>query len=239
MREGRARRAFPAAPPVVAAPREDTVEFLDVEQGSEDWLRLRLGIPTASNFGTIMASGAGGGRSETRTKLLYRMAGEILTGQLAETYQNAAMLRGNEMEDEACADYEFTHACETERCGFVRRTIHHSLFGDRFVGASPDRLVGADRILEVKTMKPELLIDLVEGQRPFPSEHRAQCQGSLWVTGRKFCDLKIFYRGMPYSPVYTVERDEAYISTIKQAIEVFQYDLRQVVARQRKLGGLG
>lgn len=211
--------------------RELVEVFDEIEQGTEEWFALRLGLPTASNFATIMAEGKDGGASKTRAKLLYQLAGEIVTGEPAENYSNAFMERGKQMEAEAREDYDrrfaFPKAVELRRVGFVRRTVAPG----RFIGCSPDSLVGEDGVLEIKTMAPHLLIPLRESGR-FPTEHIAQCQGSLWVTGRAWCDLVVFYRGM--KPLrYNVLRDEAYIRRIDEAVQVFSWELRKIVERER------
>lgn len=224
----------PSKAKVTVVPVADVVETFDCEQGSEEWYRLRLGICTASNFATIMATGADG-ESKTRKKLLYQMAGEILTNEPAENYSNQYMQRGKDMEQEARSFYAFTRGVEVEQVGFVRRVMKDALYGERVVGASPDSLVGADKVLEIKTMAPHLLIDLLESGR-FPTEHRAQCQGSLWVTGRSVCHLLIFYRGMPVAPTFTVERDDVYIRKIQDAVEAFQYELGKLVERTKARG---
>jgi YqaJ-like recombinase protein len=209
------------------------VEVLDVVQGTDEWLMARLGMPTASVFSTIMADGRDGGESLGRRKLLYQLAGELLTGEVAEAFTNAAMLRGKEMEPEACDHYAFTRDVELERVGFVVRTLPR---GQR-VGCSPDRfVVGQDKVLETKTMRPDLLIELAQ-RGTFPTEHRAQCHGTLWITGRSICDLMIFYRNMPVSPTFTVERDELYIRQIAEQVEVFAYELKKVVEQMRNMGG--
>jgi len=69
-----------------------TIEiFDDVEQGSEAWLELRRGIPTASMFQKLLANSAA--RKERET-YLYRLAGERITGDLAENYTNSFMEAG-------------------------------------------------------------------------------------------------------------------------------------------------
>jgi len=226
----------PAASPKPAPGLKSTVEwFDDVEQGSEDWFRLRLGLCTASVFGTIMAEGKDGDASKSRQKLLYRMAAEIISNVPAETYSNDHMQRGIEMEPKAIEHYEFTHQCEIERTGFVRRTIHDPLYGDRVVGASPDGLIRAKKkVLQVKTMLPPLIVALVDSGKPFPSEHRAQCQGELWVTGFDSVDLQIFYEGFPVAPVFTLFREDAYMREIDRACEIFQHDLQRTVAGIKK-----
>lgn len=212
-------------------PAADAVEIMaDIEQGSPEWFRLHIGVPSASNFATIMASGIDGGDSKTRAKLMRRMAGEIITGEPAENYSNAYMDRGNAMESEARHHYAFTRNVELTQVGFVRRTTSRG----RVVGCSPDSLFGDHGVLEIKTMMPELMIELFETGR-FPTQHRAQTQGSLWVTGRDLCDLVIFYRGMP-DMSFRVERDEVYIKKIAEAVEVFDYELRKMVEKLRSMG---
>ena len=219
------------------APPEDLVETFDCEQGSDEWKALRLGLATASVFGQVMADGRNGEPSKTRTKLLYQLAGEILSGQPAETYENDAIRRGRVMEAEALENYSFTRGVQLERVGFVRRTVRNPLGEDLVVGASPDALVGEDGMVEVKTARPDLIVELVESGR-FPSEHKHQVHGGLWVTGRRWCDLKVFYSGMPVSPTFRIERDPAYIATIAAAVETFAFDLKRLVARVKAKGNV-
>ncbi len=220
----------------VKAKPDDVEVFQDIEQGTPEWLELRRGCCTASNFATIIASGKDGGESVTRRKLLHTMAGEILTGEVAETYRNAAMDRGNLMEDEAREWYGRTRFADVARVGFIKRTIHNPLGSSFAAGCSPDCLVGSDGILEVKTMRPDLMIDLhLRGAGGLP-EHKAQCQGALWVSGRAWCDLVIYYRNMPIRPVFRIERDEQYIAMLAQQVEIFDYELQGLVARIRNMG---
>ncbi len=206
------------------APQETVEVFDEIEQGTEEWFTLRLGMPTASNFATIMAEGRDGGASKTRAKLLRQLAGEIITGEPAENFSNRSMDRGKAMEPEAREHYAFERSIEPRRVGFVRRALRSG-----FVGCSPDSLIGDDGVLEIKTTMPDLLIELMETGR-FPSEHRAQCQGSLWVTGRKWCDLRIYYSKMP-ALSFRIERDDGYIRQIAEAVEVFAWELRKLVER--------
>lgn len=225
------RAAKPAGPPA------DIVEEFDCEQRSEEWYELRRGALTASNFATIMASPQDPDGIGSRKKLLYRLAGEQLTGVVAETYTSKAMERGIDMEPAARAFYRRTRFADMREVGFVRRTIHNAFGEPLVVGCSPDGCVDPDGVLQIKTMIPELLIPIAEkGARGFPAEHRAQCQGELWVTGRAWNDLMIFYEGMPVAPTFRIERSEEYIKTIKDACEVFSYDLRTLVKKLRSMG---
>ena len=95
-----------------------------------------------------------------RTKYLHRLAGEIVSGETAETFRNDAMDRGRAMEPLARAYYERTHLVDVEPVGFVRRTVRPlALAAKEFViGASPDGLVTKRKGLEIKTMRPEFLM---------------------------------------------------------------------------------
>ncbi len=200
----------------------------EVEQGSDEWFRFRLGICTASNFGAVMAAGEG----KTRTKLLYDLAGEILTGEPAEKWSGPAMERGKAMEAEAREYYAFTHDVEVVRIGFVRNKLPRG----QVIGASPDGFIGNAKGLEIKTQIPRLLIEQLVKGAAMPPEHRVQVQGTMLVCELESMDLMIFYRGMPVAPVFTVERDEIFIKEISDAIEVFDYDLKRLVEKIRAMG---
>lgn len=206
----------------------DNVEYVwDVEQGSDEWFDLRRGIPTASGFSKMLAEGNG----DTRSSYMRVLAGEQITGLLAEGFQSTAMIRGKSMEESICDGFERTSLSLIKKVGFVRRTVVTPLGGSFVVGCSPDRVIDEDGILEVKSMRPDLLIDLREkGARGFPTGYRAQCQGNLWVTGRRYVHLRIGYTNMP-SADFVVERDESYIARLKSEAERFVYELRKMVER--------
>lgn len=227
-----------AVKPKATAPAKNPhlVEFFDVEQNTDEWLELRRGMITASNFKVVMREGKDGGESATRRDLLYRLAGEILSGEVAESFRSEAMKRGNAMEQDARAQYARTNlAANVQRVGFAKRTIPGQ-FSTLVVGASPDAQVGPRRGLEIKTMAPHLMIALAERGTP-PSEHRAQVHGTMWVTGWYEVDLMFFYRGMPIAPKFRFERDEAYIKQISDEVERFDYELQQLVKKIRSMGG--
>jgi hypothetical protein len=216
------------------APPKSQLVVLDHPQGSEAWFEARLGLPTASHFATIMADGKDGGPSLTRRDYLYRLAGEQITGMLAEeTFKSRAMERGNEMEPQAIADYEARKGVAVQRVGLA---INFS--GLKRCGASPDGLVGFDGGLETKTMRPDLMIPLLLKGAAMPAEHRAQVMGNMLVFDRDWWDLKIFYPGMPDFTV-RVYRDNKYITELHHAIEVFNHDLKNLVARLKAMGATG
>lgn len=186
------------------------------EQNSPEWLEARRGIPTASKFADILAEGDG----KTRRKYLRTLAGEVLTGEIAESYSNGHMERGHAMEPVARSLYAFKFDAEPQLVGFMRRGR---------VGASPDSLLGDDGLLEIKTKLPHLQIEALDGGK-LPAEHRAQVQGQLWVSGRDYCDFVSYWPRLPLFHV-RVERDEDYISKIAAKVSAFLEELDTLVAK--------
>ena len=195
------------------------LKIFDCEQGSPEWFACRLGIPTASRFKDVLAKGQG----LTRKKYLYTLAGEILTGEPAESYTNDHMQRGKEMEAEARDMYAFQTSNDPVQVGFMRR-------GD--VGCSPDSLLGEDGLLEIKTKLPHLHLEALEGRR-LPPEHVAQVQGQLWVSGRQFCDFVSYWPKLPLFCI-RVERDDTYIATLAAEVEAFNQELRSMVRKYQQ-----
>lgn len=200
--------------------------IIECEQGTADWFAARAGLPTASEFATIMAKGKDGkSTSLTRRTYMLKLAGEILTGEPSESYTNAHMERGKVMEDEARNLYAFTRDVEPQRVGFIRN-------GD--VGCSPDSLLGDVGGLEVKTKLPHLLLDvLIKGE--LPPEHKAQVQGSMWVAEREWWDFMAYWPKLPPF-IVRVPRDDGYIANLAGAVAEFQDQLHQTVEWVRHYG---
>lgn len=201
-----------------------TLQVFDCEQGSPEWFSARLGIPTASEFATLIAVKKEARDKKTRQTYMRKLAGEIITGQPMDSYSNAYMERGKEYEDEARNAYAFLFDAEPKRVGFIRN-------GN--VGCSPDSLLDEDGGLEIKVALPHIQIERLEANA-LPSEHRAQVQGSLWVTGRKYWDFVSYCPGLPLLAL-RVERDEDYIATIAGAVNEFHQELAELVGRIRGL----
>lgn len=198
-----------------------TLQIFDMEQGSPEWFAVRAGIPTASEFSTVMAKGEG----KTRMTYMRKLAGEILTGRPMESYSNAHMERGKEQEPEARAEYEFTTNVDLLRVGFVQN-------GPK--GCSPDSLIGATGALEVKTALPHILIEKIE-RDAFPPEHKAQCQGVLWIAEREWIDLAIYCPCLPLF-VKRATRDEAYIKNMAAEVDAFNAELAALVHLVKRYG---
>lgn len=201
------------------------LEIIDCEQGSEAWFRCRIGIPTASEFSTIMAKGKDGGDSVTRRAYMNKLAGEVLTGLAMDSYSNEHMERGKIMEDEARDLYSLIHDVEPQRVGFVRN-------GD--AGCSPDSLIGQRGGLEIKTALAHIQIDRIR-KNALPPEHRAQVQGNIWLCERDWWDFVSYSPKLP-PLIIRVPRDDGYIATIAGAVAKFNEELAATVEMVRSYG---
>jgi len=199
------------------------IEIFDVEQGSPEWFAVRAGVVTSSEFATVMAKGKDGGASVTRAKYLRQLAGEILTGEPApEGYSNGFMARGKELEDEARRLFAFMRDADPIKVGFVK---------DGRVGCSPDSLLGERSGLEIKVAIPAVQIERLQLGR-LPPEHVAQVQGSMWVTGRPTWSFMSYCPKLP-PLIVEVERDNAYLAQLGNAMAAFQDELDSLVASIR------
>jgi hypothetical protein len=194
-------------------------EIFDCLQGTEEWFNCRKGLPTASEFSTVLAKGHGGGVSITRAKYMRQLAGEILTGEPAPAgYSNAHMERGHEQEDDARNLFALVSGLEPIRVGFVR---------EGRAGCSPDSLIGENAGLEIKCAIPAVQIERLQLGR-LPPEHVAQVQGSLWVTGRHHWHFVSYCPRLP-PLIVRVERDEAYIAKLAEAVAAFNSEVDNIV----------
>ena len=201
------------------------LEIIDCEQGSDAWFRARMGIPTASEFATVMAKGRDGGASKTRAKYMRQLAGEIITGEPMESYSNGHMERGKEWEPDARDAYCEHMICGVSLVGFMRSGLK---------GCSPDALVGNDGGLEIKSAKADIQIERLDAGK-LPSEHRAQVQGNIWIAEREWWDFTSYCRGMPLFVVREY-RDDKYIRELEAALDRFNEELAEMVERIRRIG---
>jgi hypothetical protein len=180
----------------------------NVDQGSEQWFQLRLGVATASNFDKIIT--AGGKQSTTLEKYALQLATELMLTEPDPSYKNNLMARGNEVEPLARQVYQ------EETFSIVEEiTMFKSDCGN--FGYSPDGLVGEDGLIEIKcplgTTHFQYIID-----NKAPTDYWQQLQGGLWVSGRKWIDFISFHPHFKTKQIFIkrVERDENYIAKLEE-----------------------
>ncbi|MET3589891.1 hypothetical protein ABID23_000979 [Bartonella silvatica] len=194
--------------------------IIDCIQGTEEWKKARNGLMTASLFEMVMAQKKQGQKTSKYHAVMMKLAGERITGKTVDEGTTLAMRRGIELEPRARILYRTLTHTEPECVGFV-------LADDRMKGFSPDAFVGTNGVLEIKTKKPEILIPHFY-KNDFPAEHKAQCQGGLWIAEREWVDLMLYWPDMP-PLIKRAYRDDVYIRKLEGAINRFNEELEHMV----------
>lgn len=194
----------------------------NIDQGSPEWLSIRLGIVTMSELECILVNGKGeGGFGVAAFTYMDQLIGERITGEAAELpFTTRATERGHELEGVARGLYEAREDIKTEQAAII---LNHGC------GYSPDSLVGGSGLTEIKSKLPKFQVAVILGGE-VPKEHVAQCQGGLWVAQREWIDFVSYWPGMPLF-VKRMYRDEKYISNIAERVERFNQMLEDRMAR--------
>ena len=187
-----------------------------IVQGSPEWFGARLGRVTASRVADVIAS-TKSGWGASRANYMAQLIAERLTGEVAESFSNAAMKWGTEMEPDARAAYQFYRDALVVEVGFVphpRITMS---------GASPDGLVGEDGLVEFKCPNTATHIETLIGQT-VPTKYITQMQWQMACTGRQWCDFGSFDPRLPEDMrlfVRRVDRDDALIADLEAKVSDF------------------
>lgn len=150
-------------------------------QGSEAWLNARRGVVTGSRFKDACDTLKSGKPSEKMLGYARDVARERVGGIVPGMFANAAMRTGTEQEPVAKLHYE-------EETGFLVHSAGFITTDDARFGVSVDGLMGDDGVIEIKTAVSSntLFKAIVEEDH---SEYIDQCNGAMWLLGRKWIDL--------------------------------------------------
>ena len=198
----------------------DGLITLDCEQGSEEWLKARLGIPTATGFGNIVT--ATGKKSSGQIKYMAELIEESILGLQDNTFKSNFMERGNQLEPLARSAYEFITGNNVIQVGGVYLDEHKEVM------VSPDGLIPElKKGLELKCPKMSTHIRyLLEGG--VPAEYIVQVQANLWVTGYDTWDFVSYCPEYQKQTIYlyTAKRDEVLMKAFDKLIPQFLNTLR-------------
>lgn len=202
-----------------------------MEQRTPVWHAARLGKATSSRIADIVAR-TKSGHSTSRANYAAQLVCERLTGEpAAQTFINPSMSWGVWKEPEARRFYEFERDVEVTSAGFIDHpTITMS-------GASPDGLVGADGLIEIKCPITAIHLDSVMGQS-VPGKYLTQMQWQMAATGRAWCDFVSYDPRLPPDLrlfVRRVMRDEARIAELEGEVAQFLVEVEAMLAKLRGL----
>lgn len=208
------------------AVRAGEMKIVDCEQGSDQWHAARAGRVTASRVCDIVRQ-TKTGVSAMRTTYMGELAAERMTGKAnTDGFKSKAMEWGNECEDKARDYYAFMRDVEPVKIGFV---IHPTI---EMAGASPDRLIGDDGLIEIKCPNTATHIATLRGA-PIDPDYVKQMQWQMAVCERQWCDFVSFDPRMPADMqlhVQRVKRDPVVIADLESAVRKFISEVDATVA---------
>jgi hypothetical protein len=211
-----------------------------IEQGSPEWMSLRIGRIGGSRIADLLTEGRSGGESLTRRKYKNELIRERLTSKKLETYKTPAMQRGIDLEPMARAWYEVKYNTFVDQVAIVK---HPTIEGGQ---CSPDGLVDAtNSLIEVKIPNPENHLDnILTGGKQLEQYYDqvmwqlACVPGSNGNEKREFCDLVSYDPDMPdhlQGFVKRIYRDDEYIKTMETAVIAFLSEIETIVNNLKEI----
>lgn len=195
------------------------VNVYDMDQGTEEWLRHRAGVITASRAHDIIKSGRSGKPSDARATYMLELIAQVCTGLVPESASFKQAEWGHENEPLAREAYEALEFVSVNQCGLIYRD--ESLR----CAISPDGIL-EDRGLEIKNpfTSQVHIATLLDGK--IKPEYVTQCQYSLWVTGLERWDFVSFdwrVRGKPENRLVVIPqyRDSEMMARFDEEIPRF------------------
>jgi hypothetical protein len=182
----------------------------NIEQGTDEWFKLRLGSIGGSSIGKVCT----GGKGATRTKILHEKIGEILSGKPAVGYKFPHADRGVENEPHARTLYSFMRDVEVEEIAMIKEGKHRHY--------SADGLVGENGLVEIKTRIPSIYVEAVL-RKTMPTSDKRQMQWGLFISQREWVDYIQYCPEIEDNPILIqrIERDEKLIEELDTKATIF------------------
>ncbi|WKL60394.1 YqaJ viral recombinase family protein [Klebsiella variicola] len=195
------------------------IDVTTVEQGDEDWVKLRLGVITASEVHNVIAKPRSGTKwPDMKISYFHTLLAEVCTGVAPEV--NAKSLAwGKQYEDDARALFKFTSCVDV-----IESPI---LFRDETLrtACSPDGLCSNGFGLELKCpfTSRDFMKFRLGGFDAIKAAYMAQVQYSMWVTGKEAWffanyDPRMKREGLHY---VIVEREKKYMDEFDEQVPEF------------------
>lgn len=193
----------------------------NVEQLSEPWFQLRLGLITASNASRAVSKKG----TQTRNTFLCELIAAVCTGVVEELNFKQTDW-GKQHEIAARSSYEFANDIKIIRTPFV--------FKDNTfrIGCSPDGFTTPTKGTEIKCPWDSTnYIKFLLGDE-VKTEWAWQNEFSMWVTGAEEWDLTFFDPRMKTRPMHTITvwRDPERQAKLNDAIPELIHDMDLLLA---------
>lgn len=199
------------------------IVYRDFAQGSWEWEKARLAMPTSSQFSKILTAQRLGYSTQSQTYQAEIVA-EWILGHAIETFSSGYTERGSDDEERARAGYEIENDVEVEEVGFVTTD-------DGLVGCSPDGLIGDEGGVEIKILKIQNHVQAMLDRDP--GKYVLQVQGSLWITKRAWWDVYFWNAWLPAVTVRVLPDPKVH-KALDEHLPRFVRELHDKMAALRK-----
>lgn len=194
----------------------------DVSQRTLDWMKLHVGIPTASGLGNLLTPEFKIREGEMPKTYLFTKLAELWRHEPVIDLTTFSIEQGEILETEAKPFFALETNQKVRDVGFI--TNDNGLFG-----CSPDGLLGDDNGLEIKCPSAQVHVKyLVNGE--LPKEYAVQVHGSIFATGYPRWTFMSYRRNFPPF-IIEVKRDEAIMAKIAEALTLFHKNLLEAKAK--------
>ena len=201
-------------------------------QERDAWVAKRVGKITASRMSDVVLRKKDGNPYSTYGDYQAEIILERLTGRATDHFVSKPMEIGIEREPEAA----FAYAMETGQDLDFSDFVDHPKIA--MSGASPDRLVGSDGLLEIKCPQPKAHLDfLMIGVAP--DNYYWQCQWQMACTGRAWCDLYYYNPDFPahlQARAVRIERDAAHVEEAEEKVAEFHAKIERRIELLNEAG---
>lgn len=190
---------------------------LEVEQGSYPWLKMRLGVISASKCKDMMAKKG----TATRNNYMMQLIAEVITGIPTELVPFKQLEWGKENEPAARTAYSFMTGEAVHEIPFIY--ADHSMR----CGISPDGIVN-DAGLEIKCPFTSMVHCDTLVNDAIKDEYFLQMQFSMFVTGAQYWEFMSYDPRMPahlMTKIIKVNRCEKTQDKIAESVREFITDM--------------
>lgn len=193
----------------------------DIEQGSPEWLDMRLGLITCSEISAIRADGAGA------QSYINALAYERITGESSSVFEgNEWTKRGQELEPVARQMYEQKTGTAVSMVSFVE---------NKGFGYSPDGLIYGSQPMwpeggiEIKVKQPAEQIHMLRTGE-IPKKHMDQLIGGLACAELEWIDFVSYCPNLPLfiCRVCAIEHKEQ-IEKIEKLVGKYNQQIEEIV----------
>lgn len=208
---------------------KDLPQHLDTGEANPDWLALRAGKFTGSDFQQYLGIVEKGKLSDTAESNLYKKVLESI-GYSFEPIRSDAMERGTELESFAREAYIVETFNDVQEVAFVD-------WEKLRAGCSPDGVIFADdgsieKIIEIKCPEIKNYVKMAMGK--IPALYACQMQFNMLITGAKSCDFIVYHPDMRLI-IREINADADYQSQIVTALEKLNVEYNAILEQIKGL----